>query len=104
MQAGGAVHPDDGLSYELRQLTRCLAPKQIHLEKPLLRVEKSHGMCHIEAVLGSDRGHSQFVAVYRYRAFETGRRDFTLEKGKALCESVVEPSCPNGGNDEDEDE
>jgi hypothetical protein len=63
MESTALVRFDNGRSEELRQLSRCLAPQQVHLEETVLGVNEPERSGNVETAVASHRGNPERVSL-----------------------------------------
>ncbi len=81
--AGFPVHRKRERTEKLREFARALPPQQVHLEKPVLRVEEAQRAGPVLAAAGTNGGRPVGVALDGDRVLQRGKRPGPVERGQA---------------------
>ena len=97
VHARAAVHAHSGGTEEFRQFARGAAPLEIHLEKPLLSVEKAERPHDVGAHYAGDGRHAERVARNIHRRAESGQLHPAIELRQARAQLKIKPdACRHG--------
>jgi hypothetical protein len=105
VETGSAVEAEGFLAEEGGEFAGGAAALEIHLEKPLLRVEPAEGAGEIDAVRAAESGDAEGVAGEGDRGGEASDGDGAVEAREAGAQAEIEPAdSDEGSEDEDAEE
>jgi hypothetical protein len=104
MDADLTIERQGACAHQARELAGGTAPREIHLEETVLRVQKSQRPRRVGAIRPADRGDAKLVPSDRHRLGKTFDAAFALELRQAGPKLGCGPGRrnPGGGNDYDE--
>jgi hypothetical protein len=89
---------------QLGQLAAGEAPRQVHLEKAVLRVRVTGGERQVGARAGRDDGYAARIALERRGLRQTGRRHLAVERRQAAMQRPPRRAEGDGGEHRDADQ